>query len=312
MINNKPLLKIKFDGTAIHDGHILYDDLSTFLSNITLAMERIINKIEKGESIKRGRPTKASQILSALEIVSVRKGSFGIGLDLRRNGQQFAGWDLGEQAADILMRTFIAIDKDEPTPQEADQYVVVALRDAGRINEKGVENILISTNTSLGCKRIKYSEPLRNKIITYVNRAETGYATIEGRLLELDTEEEKLHCRIKPSVGDNITCKFDEDLTIQLMKYVRQFVKIRGDATYDSITNKIINIHVRDIEPIAELSENGTTILASPVFWRGKNFEELANEQGIYPIDDLSKLAKDWPEDTDFDSFLEAVRSSRN
>ena len=47
-------------------------------------------------------------------------------------------------------------------------------------------------------------------------------------------------------------------------------------------------------------------------FWRGKSFEELVTEQGVYPIDDIGKLAGDWPEDADFDSFLNAVRSARS
>jgi len=312
MDRKKTLLNIKFDGTSIHDGRILYDDLSTFMANIVTAIERIINKMGKGESVIKGRPTKASQVLSALEIVSIRKGSFGLGLDLRRNGQQFPGWDLGEQAVDILMRTFNAIENDEPLPPDTDQNVVVALRDAGRINERGVEIITLTTNTSFGAKRIKYSEPLRNKIITYINRQESGYVTVEGRLLELDTEEEKLHCRLKPSIGDNITCKYDEELTAQLIRHVRQFVKVRGDASFDPMTNKITFIHIKDIEPIPELSGEGISILPSPIFWKGKSIEELANEQGVYPIDDLSKLGKDWPEDTDFDSFMEAVRSARS
>lgn len=47
-------------------------------------------------------------------------------------------------------------------------------------------------------------------------------------------------------------------------------------------------------------------------FWEGKDFDELAASQGVYPIDTLSKLSNDWPEDTDFDVFLDAVRSARH
>ena len=47
-------------------------------------------------------------------------------------------------------------------------------------------------------------------------------------------------------------------------------------------------------------------------FWEGKDFDELATAQGVYPIDDLSRLSKDWPEDTDFDEFFDAVRDARD
>ncbi len=309
----RPLLKFKFDGASIHDGRILFDDLNLFISNISLAIDRIINKMELGESIKKGRPTKASQILSALEIVSIRKGSFRCGLDLRRNGQSFPGWDLGEQAVDILTHTFGAIQKDKQLPQESDHGVMIALRDAGRIFDRGIENVFINTNTALlGSKRIRYAQPIREKIVKYINRYESGYAIAEGRLLELDTEEDRLRCRIRPSSGEPIICKYDEQITNQIIKYLRQFVQVRGEATYDSVTNKITYIHVKDIEQIGELSGLDTKISPSQSFWKAKNFDELANEQGVYPIIDLNKLTKDWPEDTDFDSFFEAVRSTRN
>src|SRR3989304_4591056 len=92
----RPLLKIRFEGSAIHGGRILFDDLSLFVSNISLAIDRILNSMQMGTSIKKGRPLKTTQLLSALEIVSVRKGSFALALDLRREGQQFPGWDMGE------------------------------------------------------------------------------------------------------------------------------------------------------------------------------------------------------------------------
>ena len=308
MVIKKSLLSIRFNGTSIHEGRILFDDLS----NISLAIERIINKIELGESVKIGRPTKTSQILSALEIVSIRKGSFRLGLDLRRDGQQFPGWDLGEQAVDIMMETFKAIQREEQLPKESDQNVIVALRDAGRISDRGIEEISINANTTLGKKRVKYTQPLREKIITYISRCESAYVTVEGRLLELDTEEDKLRCRIRPSSGNSIPCKFDEEITPQLIKYLRQFVQIRGEATYDTINNKIVLFNIKDVEPISELSGMTINMLPTPSFWESNNFEELAIEQGVYPVGNLRNLTTDWPEDTDFDSFIEAVRSARN
>ena len=42
-----------------------------------------------------------------------------------------------------------------------------------------------------------------------------------------------------------------------------------------------------------------------------KSFEELAKEQGVKPIASLSEIMGGWPEDADFDGFLESVRASR-
>lgn len=308
----RPLLKIRFEGTSIHEGRILYDDLSTFVSNVSLAIERIINSIQTGESIKKGRPFKATQILSALEVVSTRKGSFGLALDLRRNGQQFPGWDMGEQAVDILMQGLKSIENEGQLPKEYDQGVMIALREAGRIIDRGIEKVSINSNSMLGSKRALYTQPTREKVISRLRKYEHGYAVVEGRLLMLDVEESKLRCRIRPSTGEPLGCRYDEDLAEQIMKYLRQFVQARGEATYDPTTGVITSLYIKDLEPIEESSATGGTLKPLSSFWKGKTFEELSEEQGVYPVVDLERLSKDWPEDTDFDSFLEAVRSSRN
>lgn len=309
----KPLLKLRFDGTAIHRGRILYDDLSTFVSNLTLAIDRIILAIQTGETIKKGRPIKARQLLSALEIVYVRKGSFGIALDLRRDSsQQFPGWDAGEQAVDILMTGLKAMQKDGVLPKEYSPSVMIALRDAGCIIERGVEYVYLNSTSTLGNKRAVYTLPVRESIVAHLQKLAYGYAIVEGRLLMLDVEEDRLVCRIRPSTGDPILCRYDEDLADQVIRNIRQFVRIKGEAAYDSTTGKITSIQVKDLESIDEATAATRAVLPISPFWKGKEFDELSILQGVYPVTELTTLSKDWPEDTDFDSFFAAVRSARD
>jgi len=91
------------------------------------------------------------------------------------------------------------------------------------------------------------------------------------------------------------------------------FSEVRGEATYDSKNGNISSFQVKD----RALIDQATTIIRGKVrpessFWRSKSIDELAAEQGVHPITDFDKLSKDWPEDTDFDSFLKAVRSARD
>jgi hypothetical protein len=308
---SKILIKFKFDGTSIRDGRILYDDLSTFISNISLAVDRIINKIRTGESVKKGRPFKETQLLSALEIVSVGRGSFKLGLDLRRNGHLFPGWDLGEEAIYKMMVGLRAIEVDKPLPPEYDYGVLKAIRDAGKIMDRGVDSIKINSDTSLGRKKATYTLPVRKQIETRIQRYEYGLSTVEGRLVMLDMEEDKLRCRLRPSVGEPFLCSYDEDLTEQIDKYLRKFVRVRGDATFDKETGKILNLFIKDLESIEESSASNLPPSPLSSFWTGKSFEHIASEQGVYPTDDTGKLSGDWPEGEDFDDFLKAVRSSR-
>ena len=312
MVRRQPLLKIKFEGSSVHDGRILYDDLAIFVSNICLAIDRILNTIRTGDAVKKGRPLKAMQLLSALEIVSVRRGSFRLALDLRRDGQQFPGWDLGEQAIDILMLGLKAMQKDGELPMQYSSGVMIALRDAGRIIDRGIERVSLNSTSILGNRKAVYTPPIREQIISHLHKLERGYAVVEGRLLMLDVEEDRLVCRIRPSTGDPILCKYDEDMTDEVMKNIRQFVQLRGEATYDPTTSKIISLYVRDLEPIDQATAIGSTQLPISAFWKGTDFDELATTQGVYPVDDLASLSKDWPEDADFDSFFKAVRSARD
>lgn len=307
----KPLLNFKFDGASIRDGRILYDDLSTFISNVSLAVDRIINKMRTGESVKKGRPFKETQLLSALEVVSLGRGSFKIGLDLRRNGHLFPGWDVGEEAIHKMMVGLRAIEVGKPLPVEYDYGVLKALRDAGKIMDRGVELIRINSNTLLGHKRATYTLPIKEEIESKIKRYEYGFIAVEGRLVMLDMEEDRLRCRLRPSVGESFMCSYDEELADQIDKYLRKFVRACGEATFDKDTGKILNLAVKDLESIEETA--ASTLPPSPLssFWTGKSFEQLASEQAVYPIDNVGGLSGDWPEDEDFDDFLRAVRSSR-
>jgi len=307
----QPLLHLRFEGSAIRDGRILFDDLSIFVSNISLAIERIINKLLIGESIRAGRPPRAIQVLSALEIVSVAKGSFQLALDLRREGQQFPRWDLGEEATDLLLQGIEVITEDVPLPEVYDQGVLMALREAGRIIERGVEEIHINSKSTYGRRRTTYIRPTREAIISRILRYEQKWATIEGRLLMADVKEDTLRCRLHPSTGMPILCMFDETMTEQVVRNLRNFVRIRGEAIFDTSINRITSIYMHDLEPISELTQEEVPSIPLSAFWSPKTFDDLAVEQGVYPIADWEQLTKDWPEDADFESFLEAVRSAR-
>ncbi len=54
----------------------------------------------------------------------------------------------------------------------------------------------------------------------------------------------------------------------------------------------------------------GLQLAPLSAFWTPRTFEELAAEQGVYPIEKWEQLTKFWPEDTDFQDFYEAVKSA--
>ena len=110
-------------------------------------------------------------------------------------------------------------------------------------------------------------------------------------------------------MDDAFFCTFDEYMVSTVMRYLRQFVRVRGEATVDPVTNKIRSLTIRDIEPVEAATE--PFVVSAGVFWHAKSFEQLSSEQVVYPVEDWEKLSSGWPEDADFDEFLKAVRSAR-
>lgn len=310
--SKQSLLRLRFEGPAIHDSRILLDDLLQFVSNLNLAIERTISVLQTGSSVRIGRPDKASQMLSALEVVAITKGSFNLALDLRRENQQmFPSLDFGVKAIDKLMGGLNTITPNAPLPDGFDEGVLMALREAGRILDRGIETVHISTKRRIKYRKVIYTQTTRESIISGMRRFEHAWMTVEGRLLMADVKEGSLRCRLHPSTGGIIFCSFDEVMTKQVIDYLRRFVQVRGEASFDPITNNIRSLVIKDLEPIEELSGIEAPSMPLSTFWDAKDFDELAIEQGVNPIDDWGKLLGGWPEDADFDSFLGAIRSSR-
>lgn len=314
-MKNQALFKLHFDGPSIKEGGILWQDLAQFLSNIDSAIQRIINVMETGTSIRVGRPTKAFQSIAPLEIVAVEASSFVLGIALRRDQDMFPELDLGLLAFGKLLGGLDRLrcdGEDVLLPDGFDQGVLTALREAGRILDHGVDSVGISPALHLAIKQATYDKATRERIVARIRRIEQTLVIAEGRLLMADFKEDAQRCRLHPSTGEAILCSFDDDIASTVWGNLRRFVQVRGDAKIDTATNKIRLIAIRDLEPIDEPSAVSVSILPSSAFWQPKGFDELAAEQGVYPVGDWQRLVGGWPEDTDFDAFLEAIHSARH
>ncbi len=55
-----------------------------------------------------------------------------------------------------------------------------------------------------------------------------------------------------------------------------------------------------------------TEITRPSSFWKHKGIDELATEQSVYSIGNLSKIWGKWPADEDFDQFVENLETQRH
>ncbi len=311
---NDPLVELSFDGPAIKDGRILLGDLLQFVSGFQSAVERTVNVLESGVGTRVGRPPDAFRVLSALEVVAQSKGSFSLSLDLRREAPMLPEFDVGSEAIGLLADGLNLIDGvDKPLPDGYDSGVLMALRDAGRVLDRGIASVSIRTITATGTRmatRATYNQRVRTAISMRLDKYRQAWVSVEGRLLMADVKEDTLRCRLHPSTGDPILCSYDESMAGTVIRNLRSFVRARGEASVDPTTKRIRRLKIGDIEAIDEPPQPGVTVLSS--YWHPTSFEELAEEQGVYPVESWESLTGGWPEDADFDQFIEDIQSVRS
>lgn len=306
-----PLLTIHFQGPSVQDGRILLDDLVQFVSNIGTAVERIVNVLETGVGARVGRPPKVIQLLSALEIVALSPGSVELALDLRREQPLLPDFDIGLLAVEKLVIGLPGLTEDDkPLPEGFDEGVLTSLREAGRILDKGFNSVSLSLPPRPQPRTAVITASTRDGVVSRLRRFQQAWATVEGRLLMADVQENILRCRLHPSTGSPIYCLFPESLTPTVLKYLRRFVQARGEAKIERATNQVRQLNVLDLEPLDEPSLGGIQV-PSVAFWQTRPFEDLAEEQGVYPLTDWDQLQGDWPEGVDFDEFIDAALELR-
>ena len=93
-----------------------------------------------------------------------------------------------------------------------------------------------------------------------------------------DVLEGRFHCRLHPSAGEPVLCRFDDSLTNTMLGYLRtcSSVRVRREAKIDLFTARIHLLTIRDIEA----TDEPTAEVSPQVFWNPKTFDELAAEQG--------------------------------
>jgi len=128
---------------------------------------------------------------------------------------------------------------------------------------------------------------------------------IEGTLEMADFKEGDEKCRIHPPIGNPVGCTFDKEMEDTIYELLRRPVRIQGEASLDPHTGRTTFIQIKKIEPLDPL------IVGAAAFLRPHSFEELAQLQGVKPLESVSALAGGFPEDENLDEFLDDVYERR-
>ena len=122
---------------------------------------------------------------------------------------------------------------------------------------------------------------------------------VEGRLLMADFAATRDEARIHRPLDPPVRCTFGHDLESTVLRLLRRYVRATGWAELDD-QGQIRTLELESLQD-AELT-------AGRWFWDLATLDELAEEQGIEPVERLEDLVSAfWPEDESVDEFLAAI-----
>ncbi|MCI4352046.1 MAG: hypothetical protein L3K14_01470 [Thermoplasmata archaeon] len=309
-------LTIYFEGPGVARNRLQLRDFLLFGSKIQAALDRVA-RVLQGEagSVQPGRRPGDLDLACSLDVVSFRGGgSATLTLDLPVLKQKVLSTyeDVGEEALRTLVSGIESItDADARLPQGYDDGVLLALREAGKTFDRGLDRVSLTLGRERGrIVRVLTRETV-SQIVRRIQSPVENQKVIEGRLLMADFRESGLKCRIHPLLGPPILCEFDESKREAVLTALTHIVRLVGEAT--EVGGEIQSLRIQDVELLDVEGLSGPLGLEVARFGdRIPSLDSLAEERGARTITELTALAEGvWPEEDDVDEFIRSVRKWR-
>lgn len=303
---NKPLLKLKIEGTGIHSGRISVPDLVQICDKAQSAVHRQAEALSGQRTLRRGPVTADVREECTLELVGISRGSAVLSFDLAKP-QLSMGPTVAFDVVSEVVRTIEDLGTDND--REYDPGVLDSLNGLGEVFERGsirtIEWLVPGRSGRRKQVSAVYNKSVREHVMRRVKAPEREPLTIEGTLEMADFKEDDEKCRIHPPLGNPVSCTFSKDIEEDVYALLRRPVRVRGQASVDPYTRRIAFIEIKGIEPLDPL------VLGAAAFMASHSFEDLARLQGVKPLEDVSVLAGGFPEDEDIDGFLDDIYKHR-
>jgi hypothetical protein len=312
-------LSIRLEGKSVGSGRIPVTHLLQLISQFNKTLHRCgMVLMGKAQSMRKGPTQKSIKEEISLDLVEITHGSPATILGFERSSDQqtLEGIDFGLEIIEKSLSGLQQLQQaGDELPVGFDPGVLTAWRDLGILFEKGVNEISFFLNHRPRPLESRYNSKGFQRIQERIKGPQANIRTYEGRLLMADFKEHGTRCRIHPSVGDPVLCLFDEDRKEEVLENILRYVKVMGEAKEDPLTGKTISIVLHDIQRLEDREQEGVELLpkGTPLpksFWQSLSIEELAEIQGVKPIDDITMLFGGWPGEPDdgFEQDIQALR----
>jgi len=312
-------LVMELEGPEVRPGRVRFEDFVRLGQDMLRAVERVALVLQgSADSQRAGRRPQDNRAAISLDVTAVTHGSPSCIIRFERSNAQLSipDADFGLEVFEKFVQGLNAVTSEgDAYPPGYDAGVLLAVRDAGRLFDRGIERIGLTLNHRARPLHVVYNREGYTRIQKRIIGPQINKRTIEGRLLMADFKERGSRLRVHPSSGEPVICLFDESLRDEVYRGILHFVRVTGEAKEDPKSNRIVSITISDIERIETKEDQGTEILptGAPLpgdFWQTMTFDDLAAAQGVRPLSDIDALVGTWPGDVD-DGFEESVQRLR-
>jgi hypothetical protein len=316
----KELLTIRLEGDAIGKGRIGVPQLLRLLTQFNKVLLRS-GQILRGEvdSLRRGPKEKELKDVIAFDLVKLAPGSPAVVLSFEHHHQPATYLPGMDPGIEVLEKAIAGLEQvqqpSQALPIGYDVGVLMAWRDLGTLFYEGIDTIQFTLNHRPQRKPVAFTRSGYECMQQRIQGPQVNIRTIEGRLLMADFKEHGTRCRIHPSVGEPVLCLFDEEQKEEVLENILHYVRVIGEAKEDPLTSKVSSIRIHDIQRLEDREDERADLLpqGAPLpadFWRSISLDELAESQGVSPMQDVKALFGTWPgEDNDgFENDIQALR----
>lgn len=305
----QPLLKLRIDGPGVRPGVIAVPDLVRICQAAQDAVNRQAEAMHGGQSLRPGPKSSVVYQECTLELVGITRGSTVLPFTLAKTQQSLP--NIMTFGKDVVREVVTAVKAIGARRQSKNGHyeagLLDSLREMGEVLDKGSVTKIEWIVPGNGHRPLKavFDRRVKDRVIDRIKRPSTRPEVVEGVLEMADFKEQDHKCRIHPPVGQPITCTFTAEQEEEIYTALRKPVVVTGTATVNPNSDRVESIAIEKIGVIEQL------LIGAKDFYIGRSLEQLAEAQGVAPLDNPKILAGGLPEDEDVDQLLEDIYSSR-
>jgi hypothetical protein len=294
-------LEVRLSGPAGEGGRVRLDVLVDVAQAVQLSVTRLAYALRGEPTVRRGRTPREIADLTRLEVVGLREGSTVLQFDLAGHERPLDELDLGVEALEAFETGLRAVARGETPPQPWDRGVRQTVERLLQVLDKGIDELVVRRPGASTEEQAVLTRSIREERRAAVAPGARERVEVEGRLLMADFAAARDEARIHRPLGSPVRCTFGPELEGAVLSLLRRYVRAEGWAELDD-GGEIRTLELESLED-AELTAGRT-------FWDLPTLDELAEEQGVEPVERLEDLADGtWRDDESIDDFLAAIES---